>query len=240
MAYDFFCVISSLVPEDIRSKLAEKFRVIPLPPDCSLPAPVAAHPDMIFSVVGDKLITHEEYYGLNGNVIDEIVSLGKFSVVLSSSKRGNVYPMDVGFNAAVSDKFIVCRTDSTAKEVLDTAESAGIEIISVRQGYAGCSAVVAGDIVLTSDIGIHKALSLRGYRSYFAEKDGIILPGYDTGFIGGCAGYADGVIYFCGDPLSLPCADVIRDAARESGISTVFLSDSPLTDYGGLKFYRIK
>ena len=240
MKHAHVCIVSSCMPDEIREKLSEISDVFPLPPDKALPAPVMCHPDMILSAVGDKLILHGEYYRNNKTLIDSITTRTGLDVVLSSAAHGNVYPNDVAFNAAVAETFMLCRTPSTAHELLGAADETNLRVIHVNQGYAGCSCIVTTRAVITSDTGTHRALVSYGIKSYLADSTGIILPGYDRGFIGGCAGVIGDTIYFTGDYTSLPCAGAVNTAAAECRLKCVTLSNLPLTDYGGLKFIKIR
>ena len=71
--------------------------------------------------------------------------------------------------------------------------------------------------MLTSDAGIHKTLIERGIESFYVDKSGISLPGYDVGFIGGCGGYYDGTLYFFGRLDSVECGRDVRRFAKIHG-----------------------
>lgn len=230
------CLVSAALPDEMSAKLGENFHVIPLPPDETLAPPVQSHPDMICSVIGSRIIFPTDYTAKNQEVIDMIVRLSGYSLVLSDAPRGEKYPADVGLNAAVAENFIVCRRSSTAGDVISAAENCGKLLVDVRQGYAGCSCIVAGDAVLTSDRSIFAALSEIGKDVTFADNSGIVLRGYDVGFIGGCGGHFGGVLYFFGNPDHHACAAALNDFAQKHGLKIVRLGDDKMTDHGGMKF----
>ena len=229
------CVISSEMPREMRDSLSRDFDVFALPADPLLDKPVHCHPDMLLCAIGDKLILPRGYYEDNRELVENIAEAGWYNVISSGAPRSATYPGDVGMNAAVGDGFIICRAESTAPEIIKAAEEAGLEIIPVKQGYAGCSCIVTDTAVLTSDEGIHKALLSRGIESFYVDKSGISLPGYDVGFIGGCGGYADGVLYFCGSLDSVACGSEVRRFADMHGYAIRELAGSELTDFGGVK-----
>ncbi|MBE6618053.1 MAG: hypothetical protein E7627_08995 [Ruminococcaceae bacterium] len=229
------CIISSEMPREIRDSLSRDFDVFTLPPDPLLDKPVHSHPDMILCVVDDNLILPRGYYEAHHQMIDCITETCGYSLILSDAPRSSVYPHDVGMNVAVGKRFIICRTESTAPEIIEAAKEAGLEIIPVKQGYAGCSCIVTDKAVLTSDEGIHRALTERGIDSFYADKSGIALPGYDVGFIGGCGGFADRVLYFCGSLDSVACGTDVRRFAEMHGYEICELAADRLTDYGGIK-----
>lgn len=230
------CIISSEMPREIRDSLSRDFDVFALPSDPLLDTPVRSHPDMILCVIGNKLILSRAYYEAHHQMIDCITETCGYDLTMSDMPRSSVYPHDVGMNVAVGNGFIICRTESTAPEIIEAAKKAGLEIIPVKQGYAGCSCIVTDKAVLTSDIGIHRALTERGIDSFYADKSGIALPGYDVGFIGGCGGYSDGVLYFCGSLDSVACGTDVHRFAKEYGYEVQELAIGRLTDYGGVKF----
>lgn len=231
------CLCSCALPEEMREKLSEEFRVIPLPPDESLAEPVRSHPDMICAVMDDKIFFPAGYAQKNRELIDEIADLSGYSVVLSDAPRGEKYPADTGLNAAIGRDFIVCREKSTAPELIEAARSSGRRIIDVNQGYAGCSCIVAGDAVLTSDRGIFSAIAKLSEEAdvQFMDNSGIILPGYDVGLIGGCGGYFGGKLYFFGNIMPLLESCAIYDFAARHSIEIRMLGTSTVTDYGGMK-----
>ncbi len=232
-----FCVCSSLLTDEALRTLQKRFPVILLPPDNALPPPIRCHPDSIFAVVGDDLIVPAAYYDAYPDVADEIASRGQFRLILSDAPRGPVYPADTGLNAAVGRDFVICRPKSAAPELLQAAERNGYDIIPVRQGYGGCACLVTDGGVLTGDPGIAKALKARGIPHQLLSPEGIRLPGYDCGFIGGACGFHDGTIFINGDPSRLPCYPLLRQFAMARDYSIHPLSAGDVTDVGGIRIF---
>lgn len=230
------CLCSAEIPNEIHDKLSDRFHVITLPPDNMLAKPVRCHPDMICSIVDKNIIFPTNYAEKNLNVIDEIKLVSGYSVILTDSLRGENYPLDVGLNSAIGCDFIICRKKSTDSKLLEIANNSGKYVLNVSQGYAGCSCIVANNSVLTSDKGIFNILMRENIDVELCDNTGIVLPGYDVGFIGGCGGYFDGSIYFFGNFDLLECASAIREFAAKHSLDICKLSNAPLTDYGGLKF----
>ena len=228
-------IVSGDLPENIRKSLGSYADVFSLCPDDALAAPVRSHPDMILAIIEKNAFVPRLYAEKNPRLCSFLSETG-LKPVRCVGERGADYPHDVGLNLAVGDGFIVCRVRSTDETVLDAARENGYDIIEVKQGYAGCSSIVCGGSVITSDKGIFDAVKASGRETILVPNDGIRLPGYDVGFIGGCGGYADGVLYFFGNIDALPCGTPIRAFAERKGYSVVCLSDGALTDYGGIKF----
>ncbi len=221
-----FCVISGEMPEEMRSNLANfTDEVIPLPPDDDLAEPVRCHPDMVFAVLNGRLFVHRRYIQKNPATIEQIVTLGGFDLTVTDDRREARHPYDVGFNVAVWRDCFLCRPDVTSPALLDHAQSSGYRVIPLRQGYAGCSCLTTDDAVYTLDRGIAKSLGNAGIPCVLLDGT-ILLPGYNGGFLGGATGYIDGKIFLCGRAFPGLSSHVIP------------LADAPVTDYGGIKFYR--
>ena len=232
------CFVSCLVPQVMQNELARDFFVVPLPPDPLLDSPVASHPDMIMSVMGDSIVLPRAYFEANCELFVPAEEMG-YRIVLSDAPRSKKYPSDIGLNAAVGEDYIICRAGSTAPKLLECAKIAGKKVIDVKQGYAGCSCIVTDKAVLTSDVGIHRALTEQGIESSYVDKAGISLPGYDVGFIGGSGGYHDGTIYYFGSLNSIACGNSVKEFAKHHGYNVRELSETKLSDYGGMKILYV-
>ena len=232
-----FCVCSSLLSDEALHVLRESFPVILLPPDNDLPEPIRCHPDSIFTVIGRDLILSASYAAAHPETVHAIASCGQFRIVLSDARREPVYPHDAGLNAAVGRNFVICRPESAAPEILQSAGHCGYSLIPVRQGYAGCACLVTDDAVLTGDPGISRVLASHGIHGFLLSNEGIRLPGYRSGFIGGACGFSDGIIYVNGNPIQLPCYPTLRAFADSSGYSIRSLTSDCVTDVGGIRFF---
>ena len=235
---EYFCVISGEMPEEMRENLRKFFaEVIPLPPDVDLAGPVQCHPDMIFAVLSNRLYVSARYFRENSAVIGRIAQLGGFDVHPADIVRNERYPNDVAFNAAVWRNVLICRPDAVCAALLDFAKERGYRNVPVKQGYTGCSCLVTDDAVLTFDRGIAKVLDREKIPCVRLTEGGVNLPGYGngSGFIGGAGGFCGGTVYLCGNADSLSCADPIKAA----GHRIVSLSSAPVTDYGGIKIFKL-
>lgn len=238
------CVaVSSRIPVECCEKLLDYCdEVFKIPPDGLLPDPVCHHPDMIFTVIGNSFICHRSYYEKNCDALSRFLSKCGLDPVLSECRRESRYPFDIAFNVLQNGKYLFCNFEHTAPEVLLAAECAGLEVVKVRQGYAGCSALATGKAVITSDPSILKACAGRCDAVDTGRVD-ISLPPYDTGFIGGAGGYCDGRLFTYGRIsmeylLRKRDEATLSDAFQNAGIVEVVpLCETGLFDLGGIKFF---
>jgi hypothetical protein len=145
------------------------------------------------------------------------------------------YPAGIAYNAACTGSFLIHNLKYTAPHIIEYAEKAGMNMVNVRQGYAKCSTVIVDDrSIITYDRGMAKACTAAGMDVLTISPGHIVLPGYDTGFIGGTSGRAGDTIYFNGDLSSHPDSKDIIAFITERGLSVRFFEEWPLTDIGSV------
>ena len=235
----FLAAVSSAMPADALETLRHMAAsVISLPPDPSLPAPVASHPDMLLFSIGDTLVTHRSYYETARSEISRILEYSGLRLVLTDCPRGNTYPLDVGLNALLCGKYLFGRTDVLAPEIPALAAENGITPVHIRQGYAGCSGLAVDGTIITSDPSLTEAAKSRGIPVIpFPDKD-ILLPGYNHGFIGGCGGVWKNIVFLCGTANQIQYeALCLHPLLRKKAVC--FLSAGPLYDCGGIRIFPV-
>lgn len=199
------------------------YKIIPVSTSGIVAAPVSCHPDMFLCKMG---ISDDAPL-----MISPLLSLAE------TARPGTVlsYPEDIAYNAACTGKYFIHNLKSTAPEILAEAGRLGMHMIYVRQGYAKCSIVVVDeDSVITYDRGIEKACLAAGMHVLAVEPGNILLPGYDTGFIGGASGRIGDTVYFNGDLTEHPDFDRIVYFIEERGVKAAWFEEWPLTDIGSL------
>ena len=141
------------------------------------------------------------------------------------------YPNDISLNAlpltTERGRFLLCRSDMLAPELRRAAETAGREIVDVRQGYTHCSVcTVADGRLITADRGIARRAEELGAEVLLISSGGIGLPPYNTGFIGGASVRVGSCLIFFGEPKKHPdgerilgfCREALQDGAELDGI----------------------
>ncbi len=174
---------------------------------------VSAHPD-IFLFYDEKLFV-EKNIELDGIRCEEI---------------GNTYPLDVKFNIAKIDDYIICNTKYISDSIKNHIIEKGYEIIHVKQGYAKCSTLVVKHGIITSDKGIYKACKGK-IDALLIEEGGILLPPLSHGFIGGAAVCFNNIVFFNGDITKHRDYNRIRDFILKRGLEIKYIK-RPLMDIG--------
>lgn len=144
------------------------------------------------------------------------------------------YPGEASMCALCIGKHLIHRPDITAPEILSAAKD--YTFIPVRQGYAKCSCTAVSDsAVVTADVGIASALKKHGGISVLMISPGhVLLPGYNTGFIGGASGRVGDEIIFNGSLAFHPDGDKIRKFILSEGLKVRDFPRLPLTDIGSI------
>ncbi len=210
--------------------LENDFEIILLPKDYLLAEPVQAHADMILTVFDGKLFCHSSYYKKNSTVIDSIAGLGGLKTILSSCPRNSKYPLDIAFNALCLEDKLICKKSSICPELR------AYPIINTNQGYAGCTSLYAAGAVITADEATAHACIDANIPYYRISGKDILLPGYDTGFIGGACGVYKNTVYIYGDPDSSQSGWELARFCEQNGLTLISVFNGPVTDIGGIKF----
>ncbi len=228
-------IVSENSPVEAVHKLSENFTIIKMPPDPLLDPPVAHHPDMLITILDGKLFCHQTYYRLAHTIIDKMVYLCKLQLVCTAAPRSAKYPLDVGLNTLLlpDQKKLIARRASLAPELLPYLA------VDTKQGYAGCASLFIGGTVVTADPSICCSGKKIDIPVYKIPSGGIQLPGYDTGFIGGCGGVWENTVYLYGQASSSSAGRALAVYCRKRGFSIIELWDGPLSDFGGIQFAEI-
>ena len=230
-------IVSCDLPEAQLSKLSKRgFQPISMPRYDRLGRGVSAHPDMLLFFLGNICITTSEYYGIARESFCKIEALG-YTVRLTDEVPDSDYPKDILFNSLLLGNTVYGNEKGMSRELISLARERNIDIVNVRQGYTKCSVLkVSENAIVTADKSIANAASARGTDVLLIRPGYIRLEGYDTGFIGGCAGNTNDTVYFCGDILSHPDGTRIVDFCKKHKKECVSLENNILFDAGSLFF----
>jgi len=174
-------------------------------------------------------------------------------------KLGSDYPKDIIYNAVCTRDYFVHSINYTDPFMMQSMmmwhESMSYEdgiselgrVADVRQGYSRCMCLPVDDrSFITSDEGIAAALEAQFASVLKIRPGSILLPGFEYGFIGGCAGhiYIDNLedpsgppqraIIFNGDLSRHPDFERIADFIRSRNIHPVYFENYTLEDIGSI------
>jgi len=191
------------------------------------------HPDIYFFKIKDDLLVHAPC--VRKSILDELRNRG---VKLRQGRRdpGTAYPESARYNAVRVGKRVFHNMDCTDPVIVEEAERAGLEIIHVPQGYAGCSVLQAGPrAIITADKSIAEAVRGEGIDVLLIGRGAVLLPGEKYGFLGGAGGrMPDGRVVILGDLHRHPDGEKMYGFFREHQIRPVEVEGAPLYDAGSL------
>ena len=190
---------------------------------------ISGHPDIFFCKTPDTLIVSPN---LPVKYL-EILSTAGVGFVIGNQASGIRHPASVHYNAAVNNHYLVHRIEYTDPVILENCHY--LKKINVSQGYTRCNmAWLKDDHYVTSDIGIHRTLQEKGLDGLFVSPEGILLPGFPYGFIGGTIGVYESIIFFTGSLSHFPEGEKLRNYLVSLDYEITELYDGPLVDGGGI------
>ncbi len=203
--------------------------------DPRLPKPLQYHPDLQVC-----RLSLETLFVLKNSIL--LGSRNEFccqiSKVLETETEPEAhYPKDVLCSGVPFGKWLLGNPHTLDPAIMRKANEEGFSMISVRQGYAACAVCKVGEhAAITSDEGICRALQQKKEFDVLLIQPGSIeLPGYDTGFLGGCCGkLEENLIAFTGALSCHPDGKKIKDFLNSHQIDIWELSEKTLLDTGGI------
>ena len=203
-------------------------RVIPCPINPYVDARLSYHSDLSVYHVGGKCFYLARHLR-ESELAKELEHLGA-SVRFSKARQGGEYPLDASLcalplgdavyhNAKICDELIV---QSTSR------------FENIKQGYAKCAVCpVSSDAAITADKGVARVLEKNGVRVLKVLPGGIVLDGFDEGFIGGAAfKIAPDVLAFTGSLDLHPDKEKIEEFLSECGVRPEYLTAGQAFDIG--------
>lgn len=222
-------IVSSGIPKECFTVLERKDRVIRLSTTGITYDAIAGHPDVFMAPVRNTLVVAP-------NLPDQIKKqIAGHAMKDGSHPVGLHYPGSARYNAAISDKLLVHNLKYTDRTLLTLC--AGMKTIHVEQGYTRCNLILfRRNRYITSDPGIHKTLVQQGMKGIYVFPEGILLPGYNHGFVGGTCGLSGDEIFFIGSLEQFREGERIRDFLQSNNYRITELYEGPLFDGGSILF----
>ena len=192
---------------------------------------VSGHPDLFFC-------QHEQQIVVASNMPESYLATlqsHNISFVQGKLRVGKIYPETSRYNAVVTDEFLIHNTrhtDTLLKEIFSKKE-----FIPVNQGYTRCNLLVLNNsLFITSDKGIFNQLQKRYLDVHYFSPGGILLPGFEHGFLGGCLGIFANMVFVLGRLSRFPEGKKLITLLESRHYKIVELYDGPLFDGGSLFF----
>ncbi len=198
----------------------------------ALPTPVRFHADMQYCHLGGARILS----GCRSWLFDRMFEKRGMTVLQSAQTPGCTYPDDAPLNVAFLGERLIANPKSMDDIIKREAQKRKLRLIPVRQGYTRCSVcVVSESAVITADKGVAVAARLAGLDVLQISADGIELPGYPYGLIGGCAGLVSKQkLVFTGNVLKHPDGHAMVRFAEKHAVEVECLDNRTLLDVGGI------
>jgi len=226
-------LVDKRAPEIARNNLEEYGEVVEFYTEELVYEAIAGHPDIFITQIENLVV-------ISPNLPDKfkiLINKHKVNSVEGELPIGNKYPETARYNAASTDQYIIHNLAISDIQLLKASQ--GKTSIQVPQGYTRCNLVVLNENkMITTDKGIQKALISAGMDVMLVRSEGILLPGFSYGFIGGTCGIVENKILFLGSLKHHIDGNAIEAFIRKTGFEILELYDGPLFDGGGIFFLR--
>ena len=226
------CIHSHKMPRAAAQRLLELgFRPALLPPSEAIGDAVADHVDLSLLLLrGRGFVTREGY-----DRVHPLCPSLPLTVIEEPTAKG--YPEEARLNLLTVGEDAFFLSGNAPRAVLAYLTDNGYRLHPVKQGYPACT-VLAPDArhAISSDEGMRRALFACGIEVLAIGTEGVSLPPYPYGFLGGAAGVYGGTVYFLGDLRTHPDGERIAAFIEGCGMRIESLCDGGLVDLGGLAF----
>jgi len=232
----FYYLCSPYLTNEVRTILnglgGEGFGI----PECPrLARPVAAHPDMLFSIMPDGTVwTDGKYFFENKAFFESLPFYDRIKP--SVTELAPDYPMDIAFDCVYINDIVIGKGQYLACEIKNSAA----RVIDVKQGYALCSTLKTEKFAITADKYIYNAIMDNNCEVLFISSDNILLNGYNCGFIGGasCVVESEKTVVFFGNVEDHPDFFKMKEFIEKFGYVLRYPKNVPLEDFGGVKIIK--
>lgn len=226
-------IASYKISEGFENLLSDlSIHIIKTLPIQEIDEPVKDHPDMaVHPIDYNKFVVynkHKDYY-------EEKLKEYGVQVIPSLNELNKFYPNDIALNVSRTNDYYFYK-----KNCIDLSIENNLKEMSkpklVKQGYSKCSSLVIGkNTIVTSDNGLYKTYIDNGVKSYLIPFGAILLPGYDTGFIGGCGGMiSEDEILFYGNLERYKYSDQLVEILNTENIKYYYPRDCEFVDLGSI------
>ncbi len=224
-------IVDQKIPNAAIKKLTEFEEVVEFQTEGIVYEAISGHPDIFFSQIENQLVLAPNLPDVYFQKLKE----HKISYVLGEEAVGTKYPASSKYNIVADNDYLIHNFRNTDSKIIQLAED--MDLIQVDQGYTRCNLIPLGNKhYITSDKGVARTLKRFDLEVLYVDPEGIQLPGYKNGFIGGCAGILEKKIFFIGSLNHLKDSNEIKAFLKSQNFEIIELYDGPLFDGGSLIF----
>ena len=232
-------VIGKAMPSEGVARLVRAgYSVLVLPSHPHLNGPVADHPDTLLFSHANTLIISAAYADVARDILLTLQKQQDIHLLIDPVDLSSPYPQDVRLNAKVVGHCLFGRLPSLSDTLLSYAGRAGLSLCDTAQGYAACTALAFDGYLVSSDPSMLATAQKNGIKGLAIREGGILLPPDPYGFIGGATAVTEDTVYTCGDLLSHPDGERIKNLLSATGRRIFPLFEGPLLDVGGILFFE--
>ncbi len=226
-----FILADKRIPSDALRRLQDFGRLILLETKDLVYDAISGHPDIFFCHTPEVVIAAPNIPDCYAKALAD----NDIDYVKGHKAALGVYPGTASYNAVVTNKYFIGNVSIVDQKIRDFSKN--LETFSVKQAYTRCNLLpLNGDAFICSDVGIHKKLLSEGIESLFVDPKGILLPGFEHGFFGGCCGIYGNKVFIIGSLNTMKDGHLIRSFMETHKHEVVELYDGPLFDGGSLLF----
>jgi ribosomal protein L30E len=231
-------IVDRKIPEEAKEKLSDYGKVVGFFTEGLTYPAISGHPDIFFCKTPQVLVIApnlpEEYF----RILDQYLiryEIGNSEVGINGERKEIHHSAFIHYTAAVSDEYLVHALQYTEPVILQNCHY--LKKISVKQGYTRCNLLLLDKKhYITSDKGTDESLNQHGLEGLVVSPSGILLPGFQNGFIGGTMGIYAEKIFITGSLHRYPEGRKITNYLEALNYEIVELYDGPLIDAGGILF----
>ena len=177
-------IISSInIPKEAQKQLGNYGSILPFATTGITYSAISNHPDVFMCLIDNELVIAPN----TPNEFKDLLNDNNIKFTEGKKLVGNNYPKTAGYNAVVTDNYLIHKLKITDTKILELC--ADKKAINVNQAYTRCNLLPLKDnSFITSDKGIYQILSANQLDVLYVNPEGIILPGFSHGFFGGACG----------------------------------------------------